>query len=111
MSDARRAKRNALPNGEDRQTLLARGASLAGEQWALRWRQDLREQGRRAVGGWPGTLSEARARAHALCAAELRRLGLAELTSDELDRAARATYSRARDDWLSRAEREDPTDG
>jgi hypothetical protein len=111
VSDSRRPKRVAPPGGDDRQALLARGAILTGEQWAQRCRKDLRKQGRRVIGGWPGTLSEARARAEVHSSAELRRLGLAQLTFEELERLAHATYASARDYWLSRAEREDPTDG
>ncbi|MBI4702516.1 MAG: hypothetical protein HY744_15460 [Deltaproteobacteria bacterium] len=111
MSDARRPRRIEPPNAEDRQALLAEGARAAGKQWAQRWRETLRQDGRRVVGGWPGTLSEARARAHAHFCAALLRAGMAELTSSELDRAARATYACARDDWLSRDKHEDPRDG
>ena len=111
MSDSRRPKRCDPLDGDHRSTLLAQGAILAGHQWAQHCRDDLRQQGRRVIGGWPGTLSEARARARAHSSAELRRLGLAQLTFEELERLAHTTYASARDYWLSRAEREEPTDG
>ena len=111
MSPRRRPKQPAPHQGDERQKLLAAGAALAGEKWTQLWREELRAQGRRAVGGWPGTLSEARAHARCYCAAELRRMGWTELTTEELECAARRTYAYARDHWLSRAEREDPADG
>ena len=110
MSSARQPKRAAPIGAEERRTLLAQGAILTGQQWARGEREDLRGQGRRVTGGWPGTLSEARARAQAHSAAELRRLGLAQLTFEELEQLAHATYASARAYWLARAEPEGPPD-
>jgi hypothetical protein len=63
----------------------------------------LRAEGREVAGGWPGTLSEAR---H-FVRAQLARSGLAVITPDELEQAARATYASARSTWLANAESED----
>jgi hypothetical protein len=80
-----------------RRALLERVAIATGERWADGWRESLRRQGRRASGGWPGTVTEARALVAAHFTAE--RHGPA-LTYDELECAARISYASARHRWL-----------
>jgi len=81
-------------------------ASLhVGDAWVENVRSDLRIDSRRACGGWPGTLREARARtyAHFVSEAGARRYGV--LSADDLEVAARAAYGRARNRWLEQARR------
>src|SRR5262249_13857830 len=87
--------------------LLVEQASLAmAERWADGWREDLRDQGRPAAGGWPGPIAEARARGTAHVGPELHRRNMLALTREELELAARTAYARARRAWLARCERE-----
>ena len=88
---------------EARRLLLERSASETGEAWALRLFAELRAEGRRVVGGWPGTLTEARARVRA----ELRR---ERPTHAEVEHAAGTAYARARHVWLASAQGEDDED-
>lgn len=97
--------------GQKRRELLESAAEDAGQRWAKLCRDDLRLEGRRAAGGWPGTIAEARARVVAHLAPELRRRGMIALTHLELDTATRAAYASAKRDWLARGEREDPEPG
>ena len=85
---------------EARRALLEQGAIATGERWADGWCESLRKQGRRASGGWPGTLSEARALVAAYFMTELR--GSA-LTYEELECATKISYARAKHQWLTRA--------
>lgn len=80
-----------------REALLARAATAEAIAWASWWRAELRRQERPLEGGWPGTLSEARARIVRRVAAELG--PDFALTPQELDRTARTTYGAARRDW------------
>jgi len=70
-------------------------------------RHDLREQGRRASGGWPGTISEARATVASYFSAELRERGMHSLTAEEREWTARCAYAAARRDWLDHGDREE----
>ncbi|MCC6877078.1 MAG: hypothetical protein IT378_22425 [Sandaracinaceae bacterium] len=70
-------------------------AATRGSSWARALAEDLRLSGRRACGGWPGTLSEARSRAELLMA-ELSPVG-PDVTREEV---ARLLYAAARSDWL-----------
>jgi hypothetical protein len=66
----------------------------AGRDWAEAVRIALHSEGRRAAGGWPGTMSEARAQL-------VRAVGSAGSGSpDEASRLARILYSAARESWL-----------
>jgi hypothetical protein len=95
---------------EERLGLLDRSAFALGEAWARRSRELLSAEGRRAVGGWPGTMSEARARARDHLVSESMRRQLGAVGDPEVERTARATYARARQVWLAGAEREDDGD-
>ncbi|WP_394848113.1 hypothetical protein LZC95_11690 [Pendulispora brunnea] len=109
---------SALPsqqpeNGEPtdpRRRVIEESAAAVGKQWVRTWRESLRADGRRVVGGWPGTLTEARARARAYVTAELRRHSLEALSQAEFEQVARATYACARDEWSSQAEPDPDTD-
>ena len=62
------------------------------------------------IGGWPGTLREARVRITGQLAGELRQKGMTALTFEELDRLAKLTYTKAKGDWLAQRVRA-PEDG
>jgi hypothetical protein len=100
--------RRRKPGEEARRVLLEQGAEDAGQRWAKLCRDDLRQEGRRAAGGWPGTIAEARARVVAHIGPELRQRGMIALTPGELEQVTRAAYASAKRDWLARGEREDP---
>jgi hypothetical protein len=87
---------------EHRAELLGRIALEAGIAWAVWWCDELRKERRPVAGGWPGTLSEARARIVARVSTELGR-GFA-LTSAELHGMARTAYLKAKDEWQARAQ-------
>jgi hypothetical protein len=91
---------------EARRAILENAALTAGEQWALSYRDEMRGQGRPIAGGWPGTLSEARARV-AACLRLQERHG-STVTSAELTWLAKTAYARARRQWLAVAERDGP---
>jgi hypothetical protein len=96
----------ALPLGlEARRSLVEQGAKTAGEEWAKWWKSELRRQGRAVSGGWPGTLSEARARLLEAVVGDLRGVGVAELTFEEREHGARVLYATARRKWLERRKR------
>ena len=84
----------------DRSTVLSEGSALLGAQWALSWFEEMWRTGRPVAGGWPGTLPEARARVVAHFGSELARLDMLQLNPEELARATRSTYDKAKSDWL-----------
>jgi hypothetical protein len=96
-----RARRSRISQAT-REELLAEGARLVAERWAQGWRDQLEREGRAVEGGWPGTIQEARARTTAYFVVELARRRLPSLSNDELTCTARATYDRARRDWLAK---------
>lgn len=87
---------------ETRDDLLDRAALDAGGAWTRAYRAELMVEGRRAEGGWPGTIREARARAASEGARVLSAQSLAGLTHEELDRIARITYEEARRAWTGK---------
>jgi hypothetical protein len=89
-----------------RRLLLEQTGAAAGDAWALGYFEALRAEGRPLVGGWPGTVREARTHARVHVVAELARRSLRPASHDEIELAARAAYARARDAWLGCAERE-----
>jgi len=90
------------PGGAERRAeVLGRIAVETGEAWVLWWYDQLRRQRRPVAGGWPGTLSEARARLTARVSADLGREFT--LTYAELDVLARTAYFRAKGEWCARA--------
>ena len=66
-------------------------ASKIGEAWADEYVRDLQTRERAPVGGWPGTMSEARSRV-------LRRLAIV-LTPERLDELARIANLAAKRGW------------
>ena len=90
-----------MKSAEERRDLLAEGALVLGQKWVQLWCDDLRREGRPVAGGWPGTLPEARARAAAYFGHEFARRRIPLLTADELGWVARATYDKAKREWLS----------
>lgn len=95
-----------VPVDPARCELLELESSSAGARWAACCRDELRKQSRQAAGGWPGTMSEARAHVAAYIGTELRRRGMGALTHQESELAARAVYAAARRHWLLRREPE-----
>lgn len=94
------------PLGLDaRRALVEQVANSAGELWASWWRAELERQGRAVAGGWPGTLSEARARVLEAVLPEVRKLGMREMSFEERELAAKILYATARRRWLSRRKR------
>jgi hypothetical protein len=95
-------------NDTTRRAVLEEGSDLAGTRWALGFREELRREGRPAAGGWPGTMSEARARVAAHFRSELSRRRMQALTHAECEWAARNVYAAARRNWLLHEEPEQP---
>lgn len=87
---------------EERRTVLERRAVAAGEEWAAETRLRVNGEQRLATGGWPGTVSEARARVVQVLA----RTGLGALTHDERKQMARVLYAAARESWLKHRQEE-----
>lgn len=85
----------------NRETLLSSAALEIGAAWAESWALEIQRQGRPVAGGWPGTLREARARVLAYLDRELLLRKMSRLSVEELGRATRAAYARARRDWLA----------
>ncbi len=89
------------PNRSDkRRTLLSEEPLLLGSSWARVWCKSMQTDGRLVVGGWPGTLAEARARVQGHLGNELARRRMPSLSVAELTEATSATYQRAKRDWL-----------
>jgi hypothetical protein len=89
------------PNRSDkRRTLLTEEPLLLGSSWARVWCKSMQTDGRLVVGGWPGTLAEARARVQGHLGNELARRRMPSLSVAELTEATSATYQRAKRDWL-----------
>jgi hypothetical protein len=85
---------------DSRQELLDNTAESAGELWASARCVELGLEGRAAMGGWPGTVGEARARAGFAIRDVLRKRGMLGVTHAELVRASRVAYEAARRSWL-----------
>ena len=83
-----------------RDAFLESHAQAIGDAWVEQVRTELRRDDRDAAGGWPGTLSEARAHTSA-------HFARGELTGAELEVAAHAVYGRARSQWLAHARTDD----
>ena len=72
------------------------------EAWVASVQNDLRDESRAAVGGWPGTVREARQRTTSHF--------VAALTPADLDEAAHFVYCHARTRWLATSRNEDDGD-
>lgn len=100
-------------SGEDptaRRSLVQRAAASVGEAWARAWLEELAAERRAAIGGWPGTLSQARARVRPAIDAELARARLPAAAIGEIEEGARGAYARARVLWLASAKADDAQD-
>jgi hypothetical protein len=78
-------------DAEPARDALAGRASQIGEAWAREYVRELREQERAPVGGWPGTMREARMRVRS-------QLGIV-LEPDRLEELARVANLAARHGW------------
>ncbi len=90
---------------------MERTARVVGEDWARARVAQLGSEGRSAAGGWPGTITEARSRVRSLVASELARERFQPAAVEEVDRAARAAYSRARAVWATLAKADESEEG
>lgn len=81
--------------------LLDGEAVEAGKGWAASVRSALKEDGRLASGGWPGTLTEARSRAMTIP-------GATDLDPGAFDSMVAVLYGAARRDWQHHRETEAP---
>jgi hypothetical protein len=104
VSDPRDDRDRSEDRKQARRALLEAGALEAGKLWVGGFCDELRVQGRRAVGGWPGTMPEARARVIAYFTEELRRRNMVALTYEELNWVAKAAYAAAKRDWRALCE-------
>jgi hypothetical protein len=89
-----------MPVHRELKAQLSERARLVGEDWASRLREAMRMEMRPACGGWPGTLSEARAHVAFLLVRKLPAAEQARVTEQEREQAARLVYSSARSAWL-----------
>ncbi|MDD9938717.1 MAG: hypothetical protein OXT09_34215 [Myxococcales bacterium] len=90
-------------SSSDQKSDLQNVAAAAGSEWATSVRDALEAEGRRPVGLWPGTLTEARTRAVRLIA----HMQLPVGAGPEREQVARTLYDAARNSWLGWRERED----
>jgi len=102
-----RRRRRPPPHGAERRVLLEQRAIAGGEVWARQARQELLSEGRRAAGGWPGTMSEARARVAQFVLPWMTSEGMVAASSAETEQAARTLYASARSTWLSQRDHEE----
>ncbi|MGD0674664.1 MAG: hypothetical protein ABSC94_04555 [Polyangiaceae bacterium] len=89
----------------ERRSTLDQAAADVAAAWVNVWIGDLRVEGRRIAGGWPGTLREVRG----LVRSELATRRLTPASFEELESVARTAYAIARRSWLACAEQEDET--
>jgi hypothetical protein len=90
------------PDNHSRRALLERCAKGEGLLWAKETLARIHAQMRAVRGGWPGTVSEARARMAGYVLPALARQGLAGATESEREQAARCLYHNARAQWFAR---------
>src|SRR3954463_14367856 len=93
-------ERKRSSRSDRRQTLLNEQPIALGTSWAQGWCKSMQTDGRLVVGGWPGTLAEARARVQGHLGSELARRRMPQLSIEELAQATSATYQQAKKDWL-----------
>ncbi len=88
------------PGGEAIEAVLpeiAQGIALA---WVAGLRDQLRREGRRMTGGWPGTIAEAKLHAMRKLPGELERRGLGPPLAAHYDKTSKTLYAAARKAWL-----------
>lgn len=106
----RRKSTTELPRPEgDRPVWLDEHSRSIGATWSGGLRSTLRRDGRAAVGGFPGTMSEARAQVTTRLVPVARTTW--SLSAEERESAARTVYSSARKDWLAHVDRDEDDDG
>jgi hypothetical protein len=88
-----------------RQAMIERSAVALGLAWADAWQQELRQQGRSASGGWPGTMREARMRVEHTLRVEMHGHARPAITEVEREMAARKAYASARGAWRKSVDR------
>jgi hypothetical protein len=94
--------------GSDELSPLARSrAEFVGRSWATRLRAAIVLEQRRPCGGWPGTLSEARAHVASSLLPWLDNQGLPPASSRQCEGAARVVYASARTAWMETRESEE----
>jgi hypothetical protein len=71
-----------------------------GEAWATAYRAEIHAEGRRAGGGFPGTMTEARARFGSQIDPKLVAQGMQEASFTEREEGAQSLYRTARSKWL-----------
>ena len=76
-------------------------AVVAGRKWAGAWKRDIVSEGRAVAGGWPGTITQARAKVYAHIHPILRDKGMRLPSTSENEETARALYRCAREFWLN----------
>jgi hypothetical protein len=81
-----------------------------GSHWALDVRTSLVNEKRAACGGWPGTLSEARARLTSLVSPWSPSAGKHPVTTQQFESLAGVLYASARNTWRTYSEREKAID-
>ena len=89
-------------------TELARQQAKAlGQSWATELKASIILERRRPCGGWPGIMSEARARVSVSLLPWLERGGQRVLTVEQREAAARLIYASARSTWIETREADD----
>lgn len=101
MSTETTARTRSTPDRGTRDDIVDQAVLVAAHAWANACRGALLEEGRRVSGGWPGTLTEARARAGHAVGRALSSRALPALTNAELGTAAKSTYREARRVWIA----------
>lgn len=105
--------RDAMPPRDEQRPLdelneATRGrAEQVGRLWAAELRAALVNEQRRASGGWPGTLREARTHVAISLIPWLHSNGQAGVTSQQCEGAARLVYASARKVWLENRDPEE----
>ena len=89
-------------HNHSRRALLERCAHGEGLLWAKETVAGIHAQMRAVKDGWPGTVSEARARMAGYVLPALARQGLAGATESEREQGARCLYHSARAQWIAR---------
>jgi hypothetical protein len=86
-----------------RAVVLREMAVGAARSWTKRWLSTLEADGRAVEGGFPGTVSEARAVLAHFAGRALVDLGAPALAREELPELTRITYDEARRSWRGSA--------
>lgn len=95
------------PTIEELSPIARSRAEWVGRNWATRLLAAIALEKRRACGGWPGTLSEARAHVAISLLPWLDTQGQPVVTSRQCEGAARLVYAIARSTWMEHREAEE----